>query len=44
MVLDKAERLYDKMVKELVTTIMGDITSANGTSSQPPSAFRDISI
>ena len=34
IVLDEAEKLHDKMVKELVTIIMRDLTSANG----PPSS------
>jgi hypothetical protein len=29
LVLDEAEKLYGRMVKDLVIEIMGDITSAN---------------
>ena len=36
MVLDEAEKLHDKMVKELLTIIMRDLTSANGPPSSAP--------
>ena len=36
IVLDEAEKLHDKMVKELVTIIMRDLTSANGPPSSAP--------
>lgn len=38
MVSDEAERLYDKMIKDLVIAIMGDVTSAN----ELPTTVRDI--
>jgi predicted transcriptional regulator len=38
MVIDEAEKLYGKMVKDLVTMIMRDLTSANG----PPATVRKI--
>ena len=41
MILGEAEKLYDKMVKDLVNCIMGDITYANVLSSSATSPVMD---
>jgi hypothetical protein len=41
MVLGEVEKLYDKMVKDLVNAIMGDITSTNRSISPPPLPVRN---
>ena len=38
----RSEKLYDKMVKDLVNAIMGDITSTNRSISPPPLPVQNI--
>jgi hypothetical protein len=42
MVLEEVEKLYDKMVKDLVNAIMGEITSTNRSNLPPPLPVQNI--